>query len=266
MIKKTTFIATVLLLAACAQNNSTTPATSTSTYSDSAPSGVITTIQSAVSVAGSNMSTTALMAQGTSIHPFLASTDCDTHGEPVISDQSNASYPGTLTYCKMSVNDGSPDTVQGGFQLAKNVSCALEKVGVTFDGVAATKNITVDSTCFSANTQSTPGQSGFAGYLITASGALTTGIKPRLWKATDGASGAPASTADYTPVANWTEVTNTKCYTNASDAASTCGAGLDKFSTNSKFAFTGSHLSPNAYFTALTGQTFTSVNPDNDVE
>lgn len=116
------------------------------------------------------------------------------------------------------------------------------------------------------NTQAPPGQSGYGGVLITASGSLSTGIKARLWQATDGSGGQPASQSDYTSAAKWVHVPNSKCYTSNSDAAGTCGAGIDKFSTNTHFALTGGHSSPEDLFTSISSQTFTSVDPDADTQ
>ena len=119
-----------------------------------------------------------------------------------------------------------------------------------------------------SNVQTTPGQSGFGGTLITAVGNLTTGIKARLWQATNGSSGSPSGVSDYNTVSKWVETTNTNCYTHGSETAGTCGAGLAKFSTNTNFLLntTDTHTSVASWFGSLTGQTFTNADIDADIQ
>ncbi len=116
----------------------------------------------------------------------------------------------------------------------------------------------------------TPGQSSLGGLLVTASGALATGIKARLWTPTHGATVGAAVTAisDYSTVANWIENTNTKCYTASSETATGCGTGLAGFTTSTKFALntTDSHTTVAAWLAAITGQTFTNVDVDADTQ
>ena len=113
-----------------------------------------------------------------------------------------------------------------------------------------------------SNIQFTPAQSGLAGTLVTAKGDLTDGIKARLWSI------SPGSVTGYDTAGNWTETTNTKCYTSASETAGTCGTGLNDFSTNTKFLLhsTDGHSSVTDWLGAITGQTFTEVDIDSDTQ
>jgi len=113
-----------------------------------------------------------------------------------------------------------------------------------------------------SNIQFTPAQSGLGGTLVTAKGNLTDGVKARLWSI------APSAVAEYNTAGNWTETANTKCYTSSSETASTCGTGLDKFSTNTKFLLhsTDGHTSVSDWLGAITGQTFTEVDMDSDTQ
>lgn len=360
-------------------------------YSAEKPSVLMGTIQTGIKAVGTDLTGVGTSSVG-DIRPQFSESQCTTHGEPSGVSQSDASYPGLLTYCKMAINDGSPDTVQGGFQIVKAVSCAIENAGVTFDGVARDITITVDTTCFTqsqiddmgvsslsatvtasspasfnsnfsrgivieltdmdmtyklganvtsskiefvsmetegtsksgatlgsldlttgeirfearmdridcttsgscgwnrhlriyadmslvngdptdveslsfgySNISATPGQSSFSGLLISASGNLTDGIKARLWQATNGSGGSPTTKAHYATVGNWTEVTNTKCYTSSSEAATTCGAGIGLFTSSTAFVFAGTYTSPTAFAEAANGLTFTTVDLNTDV-
>ncbi len=106
-------------------------------------------------------------------------------------------------------------------------------------------------------------QSGWDGYLITASGNLTTtGIKPRGFTAL--AQGSDAAVAN---LSNWTETaSNGDCFTQTSTSATTCGTGIDKMSTNAKFvmAVGSSYTTPLSWFNTETGLAFTSVSADSD--
>ena len=115
-----------------------------------------------------------------------------------------------------------------------------------------------------SNIQFTPAQSGLGGTVVTAKGSLADGIKARLWSIAP----APDHQTDYDTVGNWAETTNTKCYTSSSESASTCGTGLDKFSTNTKFLLhsTDSHQAVADWLGAITGQTFTDVDVDSDTQ
>lgn len=111
-----------------------------------------------------------------------------------------------------------------------------------------------------SNIQAPPGQSGYGGELVTASGNLSTGIKARLWTT----SGISAK-SDYTNLAKWSEVTNTSCFTSTSDAASTCGAGTAGFSSNTNFILYGGTYTPAAtWYASYAGGTYTSVDVTND--
>lgn len=396
ILKITTFTALAGLWSSCSSNSTgASSGSGTTTYNASKPAGVISAVGAAVSTAGSQLSTNGSSSlkvknrlSHEDIHPMLVSGDCDSNGDPTNGvDQSNARYPGVLTYCKMTVNSGSPDTIQGGFQLVKNIACALENVDMPFDGSTQTVTLTIDTTCFTANQVSDMGGSmtinlttsapasfnsyyekgiiidatgagmlfkigskvssnkiefitseyqgatktgmtagsldlvsgelryetmmdridcnesgscgwnrhmrlyadmtlvdgspadlesisfGYAdiqkttpgGTIVSASGDLTTGIKARLWQATNGTSHTPAgSVSDLAVVSNWEETTNSKCYTDSSEVGTGCGAGLDLFTVNTKFAMTGGHTSPISFFGSIAGQTFTSVSLDEE--
>lgn len=386
-------ISTTLLMALTACNKKSDDATTTgTTYSAEKPSTIMSSISSAIVATGDGMSSASgASVQGGEVRTLLAEANCDSHGQPISSiNNSLGTYPGTLTYCKIKINDGSPDTVQGGFALVKNISCALENAGITFDGQARSATLTIDSTCFTAkqitdmggsmtvtitaskpaafntyfdagieltvpsfgtfkiaskvsgtkmefatfedqgtdkkgatygsldqadgtlryearmerlncstsgscgwnrhikiyadlamsgttptgiesisfgysNIQSTPGQSGFGGELVTAKGDLNSGIKSRFWAATNGSGGAPTAASQYSSVGNWVETTNTNCYTKTSDTATTCGTGAAGFTSNVNFLLYGSSYTAVAtWFTNFNGATNTSVDVSAD--
>lgn len=106
--------AIIALVSVGCSSNSSAPGSSTGGLSASKPSGLIGAVSDAVASVGTNLSSSALVSTGQVKAQFEAS-DCSAHGDPASLNQSQEGYPGTLTYCKLSVNDGSPDTVQGGF-------------------------------------------------------------------------------------------------------------------------------------------------------
>lgn len=121
-------------------------------FSTEKPSGIMTSISTAVQATGGSMGDASTASvQNDQLKPMFDTSLCDDHGQPKSPiNQSHNNYPGVLTFCKLHVNDGSPDTIRGGFEIVKNVSCAVEKAGITFNGQAQTKTIAVDSTCFTA--------------------------------------------------------------------------------------------------------------------
>ncbi len=144
----------ILIIAGAACKKNSDPATTTSgaALSSDKPSGIMTSISAAVATTGGSLGGTgAASIQGDNeLHPFLSASACDTHGQPGSLNQSQGGYPGTMAYCKMTVNDGSPDTIQGGFAMVKSISCALESAGLTFDGAAHSISMAVNATCFTA--------------------------------------------------------------------------------------------------------------------
>jgi len=107
-----------------------------------------------------------------------------------------------------------------------------------------------------ANIQSTPGQSGFAGTLVTAGGDSTLGFKARLWQATNGSGGSPASTADYTTAGNWVETTNSNCYLGSSESATTCGTGVAGFTTPPPFLMMSTYTAASTWHTTYAGASY----------
>lgn len=61
-------------------------------------------------------------------------------------------YSGMKFYCFIAKDTGSPDSLQGAFGLFGNISCALEKQGVQWDGVERQMSVTLSETdgCFEA--------------------------------------------------------------------------------------------------------------------
>lgn len=385
---------------ACSKkSDSSSDSSSGVTYSASAPSGVMGGVQGAVAAIGSEMTASSLaMKASGDVSALFSSSQCSAHGDPdqtaFPSGQSDPKYPGILTYCKLAINDGSPDTVQGGFAIVKAISCALEG-SLTWDGNPVSTSFTPSSTCFTAsqlseigtspitatvtssapaafnsyfthgisisvsgfgtfvigakvagneiefisyenqgsdklgttygyfntstgvlryearmerldntasgsggwnrhirmyatmlmsgstptdlntlsfaysNIQDAPGQSGPGGVLVTAKGDLTSGIKARLWSATNGSGGAATTRAHVYTVGNWSEVTNTKCYTSSSEAASTCDSGISGLSGNAYFllpstGYTSGYTNATSFYTGFSGATYTSVNVTSD--
>lgn len=101
-----------------------------------------------------------------------------------------------------------------------------------------------------------------SGDFVTSSGDLTTGIRSRHW------SGSASTFADLRDPANWTETSGTGayCYTTGSDHAATCGSGISIFGGAGEFVQAGNQTSCTSWFGAITGQTFTSVDPSQDVQ
>lgn len=382
------------MMVACSKKSEDVAAAAGSTYSAEKPSAIMTGISNAIVATGTGLTTASTAGvQHQELKPMLVASACDSNGEPNSPlNYGSSAYPGTLTYCKMVINSQSPDTVQGGFALVKNISCALEKAGLVFDGQAHSTSITIDSTCFSekqisemggtmtisvtaskpaafntyfdagvvldvtgqnmifkiatkvsgtkvefatmedqgtnkkglsygsldtadgtlryetrmeridctesgscgwnrhiklfadltmngntpgdvesvsfgySNIQSTPGQSGLGGLLVTASGNLTTGIKARLWQASNGTvNQLPAATSDYNTPGNWKEVSNTSCYTKSSDSAGTCGSGAAGFTSNVNFLLFGpSFTAVSTWFTNFAGATWNAVDVSAD--
>lgn len=373
--------------------NSCGSSSSSSSGSADQPSTIIATVKSQVGYVGAGIVTSSIVRNGfaAAVPPFV-STNCDTHGDPKspYNTTSSTSYAGLLTYCKMSVNDGSPDTVAGAFETPRGVSCAVERAGITWDGQPHTLTVTLDTNCFTAaqisdmgvssvsaivtgsqpasfnsyfshgvriqitgmnidyqlgtkvngnsvefvstegagttragvfagkfdsstgklwyegrmdridcttsgscgwnrhirvyadlstdgnhrledlsfgysNIQGPPGQSGYAGAVVTATGNLTAGIKARGWNATNGSGGAPTAVAQYDTVGNWSELANTFCYTSTSDAGTGCGTGIALFSTNTKFLLRTGETSPTDFSTTYAGMSYTAVDLNTDM-
>ncbi|MBS1986127.1 MAG: hypothetical protein JST16_18350 [Bdellovibrionales bacterium] len=107
---------------------------SSSTYSADKPSAIMGAVAGALQKVGSGMSaSTGLLKTSTSA---LSSSLCDTHGEPKGVTNQSSSYAGLMTYCKLSVDDNSPETVQGLFTGIKGIACMVEKANPTYDGAA----------------------------------------------------------------------------------------------------------------------------------
>ncbi len=120
---------------------------------------------------------------------------------------------------------------------------------------------TVSLTFANADITLTPGN--LHGMLVTESGAFATGLKARYWH-----SDPVASATEYDTVGNWTEISNSQCYTKTSETATGCGTGLAGFTTNTKFACntTDSHITVANWGAAITGQTFANVDVDADTQ
>lgn len=148
-------LACAAVLAASGAGCSKTAATAgAGSFSIDAPSGIVTAISNAVNTSGNGFAASRLSASRTSsnarINPkiLFSSSDCDEHGDPVGTDSSQGGYPGNMTYCKLTVNSGSPDTIQGAFELIRGISCAAERAGIVFDGAAHDLSVTLDTNCF----------------------------------------------------------------------------------------------------------------------
>jgi hypothetical protein len=126
----------------------------------------------------------------------------------------------------------------------------------------------VDNISFAySNIQTPPGQMGYAGVVVSASGALDTGVKARLFQASNGSGGAPAGVADYDVVGNWVEVANNKCYTRDAESAGTCDAGMSLFTDNTKFLLhQNGYTSYDTWFANLTELNFASTSLNSDTQ
>lgn len=126
----------------------------------------------------------------------------------------------------------------------------------------------VESISFAySNIQTPPGQQGYAGVVVSASGDLATGIKARLFQASNGSGQAPAALSDYDVVGNWVEVSNNKCFTADSESASTCDSGLALFTDNTKFLMhENGYTTHDDWFAQLTELSFNAVDLNEDVQ
>lgn len=403
MFKKSFIIAAMIALTYAGCSSSSNGGTGSTVLDVSKPSSIMTSVQTAIATASTGMTTATLIEPASadgSIHPSFVVSDCTDHGDPataaVPGGQSDVSYPGLLTYCKISKNDYSPDTVQGGFELVKSLSCALESSGITWDNAPHAVDLSIAAPCFNAtqianmgggtmaitvtastpasfnsyfdrsivltipsfgtfqfatkktgnkfefityenqsatlkgttygsldtssgdlrfearseridcatngscgwnrhiriyanltmstsgtptdlnsisfaysNIQDSPGQSGPGGLIVTASGNMTSGIKPRLWQATNGSGGPAATRADVYNIGKWTEVVNAKCYTRASTAAGTCGTGISGLAGNTYFllpssGYTTGYTPSSTFITSYPGGSYTSVSLTTD--
>jgi len=123
--------------------------------SDSAsktPYSVISTFDKAMSSAGNNLQSssglTALRSR-LGVRALSPADFCDEHGQPLNMNNSDPEYPGRIFYCKVAKNSNSPDTIQGAYSFIKQLSCALDQAGITFDGAEHSATVTVDNVCFS---------------------------------------------------------------------------------------------------------------------
>jgi hypothetical protein len=130
---------------------------SSSSTASSSPSSVISQFDKAMSSAGSNLqSSSGLTALHTNMSAATSVSDfCDDHAQPIDNmgnrmNNSDPEYPARIFYCKIAKNTGDEETVRGAYTFLKEISCALDNAGVTFDGVEHSATITVDKTCFSA--------------------------------------------------------------------------------------------------------------------
>jgi hypothetical protein len=151
------FIIPVLLIG-CGKKDAAPVAATTTVATPFATA--IDSISTSVAAAGSGLGTSAfapsesqMLVALESQYPFLTVTPltsalCDVHGMPVESgtttyiSQSDVRYPFIHTYCAMTISDG--DTVRGSFDMVKELMCALEKGGVTFNGTE--QSIAIDFT------------------------------------------------------------------------------------------------------------------------
>lgn len=139
-------LSTLALATGCAKTNGTTTP-------NLAITGAIDLVQKGVSKIGTGMTSAsgsgARLGSNLAVTPFVSSL-CNAHGQPMNGssqmDQGNLRYPYVHTYCALTVNDG--DTVRGGFSLARQLACALEKAGIEFNGAQQTLNISFDAECF----------------------------------------------------------------------------------------------------------------------
>lgn len=141
---------TLLLLAIGCSSSSSTSDT---------PSSIVGKFNSAMTSAGVQLESTSLasaLRKGLSSKYAASSVDdsCDENASPMkngtLMDQNDAEYPAKLFYCKIVKNSGSPESIPGSYSQTQSIACALEKAGVTYDGVEHTATIEVDADCFSA--------------------------------------------------------------------------------------------------------------------
>jgi len=159
---------------------------SSSTYSSTAPSGVIGGIDTGVVGTGTQMGKSAaggnVIARAIRFNPFdllipraMATAGggvdsvCDSHGTPTGITQSSADWPEMVFFCKLAKNTGSPDSIQGSYTLIKSIACMLQKAGITWDGQPHALTPTVDTTCFTATQITDMGSPSTMSVTVTAS-------------------------------------------------------------------------------------------------
>jgi hypothetical protein len=166
---------------ATSTDTSTATSTVTSAYSAEKPSAIMGVVAGAVSKVGGGMaSSTTLMSMGNlDLRPLFAASDCTVHGEPAaVTNRSLPSYPGLLTYCKMTTDTNDEESVQGVFTGVEDIACMLEHAGPTYDGVAHSLTLTFDGNCFTpaklANMEVTSGTTVVASVTASSPAAFNT--------------------------------------------------------------------------------------------
>lgn len=147
-----------------------TTAASSGGYSAEKPTAILTAVTEGVSKAGARVNGSSA-ASSLTVGRMISSSDCDTHGDPAShSSPSDPLFPGYLTYCKMTVDDGSPDTLQGSFSGVKGIICEVERAGFVFDGAAHDLSLTPSLSCFTQAEIDDMIGDGMSTFEITATG------------------------------------------------------------------------------------------------
>lgn len=144
------------LITGCTAKKEESASTSPSVVvvSSEKPSTVVNAVDNAISGLGDNMNDSGVTASGASSKVNAqAVTGCNEYAQPLDSngnqmDQNDPHYPARIFFCKLAVNTGSPDSVRGTYSIMKNISCALEKAGLVFDGQAYDLVAPIDTDCF----------------------------------------------------------------------------------------------------------------------
>jgi len=122
------------------------------------PSEIFGAFDTAMASVGSNLvssiGTSSMMMRGSQLIKSSTINDlCDENGQPLdgtsMMAESDERYPARVFLCKIGLNSGSPDTIQGSYAALSDISCLLETEGIEYDGKQRTIKVNVvDSGCF----------------------------------------------------------------------------------------------------------------------
>lgn len=163
-------VSSFVILGAVACSSGGGSGTSGVTYSADKPSAIMGALATGVTKVGAGLtgSVSLFSANDPVVRPMLSSSDCTVHGEPAsVTNHADASYPGLLTYCKITTDTGDEESVPGVFSGIQAIACMVENAAPTYDGTAHSLTLTFDSRCFTATKLANMGVT--SGTTVTAS-------------------------------------------------------------------------------------------------
>ena len=158
-------------------------------------------------------------------------------------------------------NDSADGSSSGGFSRHQRIYAKVATSGQSVTGL-------ISVSAAQAETYNGSIQGGYGGRAVTASGDLVNGIKARFWSP---AGASPSATSDLLIASNWTETTNTRCYTSSGANGGGCSSGIaiptSSGADSFPFALIGaSYTNSVTWADALGAWTFTTADPTQDVQ